>query len=350
MRANPQVTPVIAEAIPRSFREAIRRVGLSAQELAMLAKMEPSRVAFDFTVTLALILAIPIAYRYMPNPVTFVVCVLASLHVFNRLASLIHMSDHNALLPGPRANSILGSFAAFFMGYTRHGHRAVHQEHHLHLNTPEDPDKIWGVPEERTRDVFAKWISDLLFSSAARRLLQYVQPRRRRQRMPAADPVLLRAVRAIRLQLPVFPVQLFLVAYYHWVIGWQYYILFYVLPILTLYPAIIRLRSVVEHSFEIGYVPQSPDQCFVIRSTNANLFERLIIAPLNGEYHLEHHLLPTVPYYKLPAARKIIESKGVQVPLADGYFSYFVDKWRKEQAAAKLAGTGPGGNPPSAGL
>lgn len=334
---NPQVTPIVAEAIPTSFREAIRKVGLSTDEMTELAKLRPLRVTVDFLWTLALIALVPIAVRLMPNPLTLVVCVLVSLHVFNRLASLIHMSDHNALLPDPRANSVIGSLSAFLMGYTRHGHRAVHQEHHLYLNTPDDPDKIWGVPDETARTVFSGWVGDLLFSSAIRRLLQYVQPRRRRYREPATGSLVSRAFHAVRLQLPVFPVQLSLVAWYHWVVGWQYYLLLYVLPILTLYPAIIRLRSMVEHSFEPGYRPESPEQCFVIRSTRANLFERFVIAPLHGEYHLEHHLLPTVPYYNLPAARRVIESKGVKVPLASGYFSYFLDRWRSEATGAASA-------------
>jgi len=345
--ANPQVTPFVADAIPTSFRKAIRRVGLSAEEMGELARLRPGRVIVDFVWTLALIALVPVAVRLAPSPFTYVACVLVSLHVFNRLASLVHMSDHNALLPDPRANSVVGSLAAFLMGYTRHGHRAVHQKHHLYLNTPDDPDKIWGVPEDTARSVFARWVGDLLFSSAIRRLLQYAQPRRWRYREPATGSLVSRAFHAVRLQLPVFPIQLGLLAWYHWMAGWQYYLLLYALPILTLYPAIIRLRSMVEHSFEPGYRPESPEQCFVIRSTQANVFERFVIAPLNGEYHLEHHLLPTVPYYNLPVARSMIEAKGVKVPLASGYFSYFVRRWYAERSATKPAATG-GDLPPSA--
>lgn len=49
------------------------------------------------------------------------------------------------------------------------------------------------------------------------------------------------------------------------------------------------------------------------------------------EYHFEHHLLPAVPYYNLPRARKMLEENGFEVPTAPGYFGYVVSKWRTER-------------------
>jgi len=338
MHSNPLVQPTVSVAIPTNFKEAIRRVGLTKDELKSLATINSGRAFFDFAVTLGILLFIPVAFKLFMNPLGFLICLFASLHVFNRLASIIHMSDHNALLTSTRANSVVGSFAAFFMGYTRHGHRAVHHEHHIHLNTPNDPDRLWGVPDELVKEARRKWLSDLFLVSAAKRLAQYSEPRRHRGNSTSArtESAAMRILHAVRLQAPVFPVQIFLVAYYNWVIGWEHYLLLYVLPLLTIYPAIIRLRSMVEHSFETGYTPTSDEQRFIIRSTKANLLERILIAPLNGEYHLEHHLLPTVPYYNLPAARAIIESKGVRVPLAKGYIKFVFDKLSKEKASAPL--------------
>ena len=76
------------------------------------------------------------------------------------------------------------------------------------------------------------------------------------------------------------------------------------------------------------------------RSIRANLPERLLIAPLLIHYHFEHHLLPGVPYYNLPLAQKVLAQKGLDVPMAPGYFAFVFRRWRDErrlEQAAKAA-------------
>jgi fatty acid desaturase len=135
-------------------------------------------------------------------------------------------------------------------------------------------------------------------------------------------------------QAPVIPVQLGLLALYWWIAGPYYYFLFHILPLVTIYPAVIRLRSTVEHSFPIGYTTADAEQSWVTRSTDANWLERFVIAPLDGHYHFEHHLLPGVPYYNLAKAHFMIAEKGFKVPTAPGYFGFFLDKWRQERDLA----------------
>jgi fatty acid desaturase len=136
---------------------------------------------------------------------------------------------------------------------------------------------------------------------------------------------------------PVVVVQAALVAYYWAVVGPEFYLYFYVLPILTLYPAQIRLRTACEHLFEAGYRPRALEERWVVRSTSANALERFLIGPLLGEYHFEHHLLPGVPYYNLPLARRILTERGLAVALAPGYFAFMYRRWRAENVAESHA-------------
>jgi fatty acid desaturase len=106
---------------------------------------------------------------------------------------------------------------------------------------------------------------------------------------------------------------------------------------LTLYPALIRIRSTVEHSFPVGYRPESSEQSWVVRSTRANIFERFVVAPLDGHLHFEHHLLPGMPYYRLAQVHALIESRGMTVPTSPGYFSFLMEKWREERSARRAA-------------
>jgi fatty acid desaturase len=61
-----------------------------------------------------------------------------------------------------------------------------------------------------------------------------------------------------------------------------------------------------EHSM----VPDSEDPRRNSRTVFANPLEKLLFAPLNVNYHSEHHLAMSVPSYHLPALRKKMTEKG----------------------------------------
>lgn len=132
--------------------------------------------------------------------------------------------------------------------------------------------------------------------------------------------------------LPIAGGQALVVAYYWALIGPEFYLYLYLFPLMTLYPAQIRLRSACEHSFDAAYDATAAGR-WVSRSTDANFLERFIIGPLCSDHHFEHHLLPSVPYYNLPLVRRILERKGIQVPVSSSYVGYLLDRWRKERAA-----------------
>ena len=59
------------------------------------------------------------------------------------------------------------------------------------------------------------------------------------------------------------------------------------------------------------------------RTVLAGPLERLLIAPNRVNYHLEHHLIMTVPHYKLPAMHRLLRERGVldHACVAPGYLS-----------------------------
>ena len=67
------------------------------------------------------------------------------------------------------------------------------------------------------------------------------------------------------------------------------------LPLMTWLKVAVRLRTIGEH-YALEY-----DHIFrQTRTTYPSLIERLLIAPKNIAYHLDHHLYPSVPFYNLP--------------------------------------------------
>ena len=60
-----------------------------------------------------------------------------------------------------------------------------------------------------------------------------------------------------------------------------------------------------------------PTTCYPIcpprntRTTLASPLERLLVAPNYVNYHLEHHLVMTVPHYHLPRMHRMLRERGV---------------------------------------
>lgn len=77
--------------------------------------------------------------------------------------------------------------------------------------------------------------------------------------------------------------------------GWLYacWMFAYMSP----FSVIVRLRAMAEHAC----LQDVPDTVKNTRTTYAGLLGRLTVAPLRVNYHLEHHLIASTPYYRLPA-------------------------------------------------
>ncbi|HVN27745.1 MAG TPA: fatty acid desaturase [Candidatus Binataceae bacterium] len=320
--------------VPRNYGDLIKSANLSRDEIRELHRINNGRAILDFLSAILATAAVPLLYALYPHPLTAAVCVLLSIHNFNCFAQIAHASGHRKLVTDPRWNDRIGDLASAFDGYRLRGHAAAHQIHHVKLNTPEDADLIWGRPDQPTSEIARLWLQDLFMISAVQRFLQYLRGNKGSAATTGASKFSPSALFTMaRNLLPVASVQCIIVLYYTALLGPQFYLYFYVLPILTLYPAQIRLRTACEHGFEAGFSPRTPDERWVTRSTQANFFERFVIVPLHGEYHFEHHVLPNAPYYNLPRVRRIFKERGIKVPLAPGYFRFVLQRWRAERTS-----------------
>jgi fatty acid desaturase len=143
--------------------------------------------------------------------------------------------------------------------------------------------------------------------------------------------------RAAIQNLPVLLTQAAILLMYAGILGPVYYLGLYVLPILTLYPAQIRLRSTVEHSLDVGVRGRSPDQIWVSRTTRGRWLERLVVAPLAINYHFEHHLFPAVPHYNLGRLHRLLVDAGFPVPIVSSYLGFVAAKRRTERSAIRVS-------------
>ena len=84
------------------------------------------------------------------------------------------------------------------------------------------------------------------------------------------------------------------------------YLVLWVLPLLTVLQAVLRVRAVMEHGAVTDY--SSP-----LTAARTNLGPRWLMAilfPHYVHYHVEHHLYPAIPHYHLPACHKELKARG----------------------------------------
>jgi fatty acid desaturase len=76
---------------------------------------------------------------------------------------------------------------------------------------------------------------------------------------------------------------------------------------LTTYSLFMRIRSMAEHAC----TEATTDMFRNTRTTRAGLLARATVAPLRVNYHIEHHVMASVPYFRLPAMHRMLRQRGV---------------------------------------
>ena len=79
------------------------------------------------------------------------------------------------------------------------------------------------------------------------------------------------------------------------------------IALLTTYRLVLRIRSIAEHAM----AGPADDPLRNTRTTLVAWWERLFLAPNFVNYHLEHHLLMTVPHYNLPKMHALLRERGL---------------------------------------
>ena len=82
----------------------------------------------------------------------------------------------------------------------------------------------------------------------------------------------------------------------------------------TVGEVVVLIRSIAEH----GCLARSPDMFRNTRTTRAGWLARMTVAPIHVNYHMEHHLMASVPYYRLPLMHGWLRAR-TELPTPPGY-------------------------------
>lgn len=216
------------------------------------------------------------------------------------LLVLMHDGSHFLLCKNKRLNEILSDFfCAFPFGLTTQGYRANHLAHHEHLNTPQDPDLVrkvgaQGEPDEWLFPLPIHRMGLLLFQDVMGKGFLYIFKGLRTLSRTGKKGSKTRSEypwpKAVRL------VYLLTLATLVALSGHAGFILYaWLVPLLLILPAILRLRSVAEH-----FALPKDHVLNESRSFKACWWEAFLFAPHHVGMHLDHHLFPYVPWHRLP--------------------------------------------------
>jgi fatty acid desaturase len=226
-----------------------------------------------------------------------------------RMYFTLHEACHNSLFPNRGANRIVGNLLSGTLFSAFSSFTTLHMAHHRLFGSQEDPGSVDYFVRFETRSEMLKFFLGPLLGFS---ILEKVKTNAwdpmlatLRTTSPSSAPsvsgptprgktsevvVLLLVQGSIFLAITGFGARPF------------DYFLGYLLPALTVFLFLQRLRMYVEHGpadySEADYL--ADNRRSIVRTHRTNPIERPLFSYMNFHYHWEHHLCPTIPSVHLP--------------------------------------------------
>jgi len=263
--------------------------------------------------------AIWLCHRFW-NPWLYAATVLFIGARMHGMMMLMHDGSHYRLFRNKQANDVMGEFLLswpFFISLQRY--RAFHFLHHHHLGEERDGNRVVYLTHTMSGEITADWI----FPKTGLRFLLFLTKRF------VAGPFLAAYITWLNLSeaylvLTGHPTKAWLIGRYRkppaklYVVSqtlfiaavatiltyrhfWWGFFLFWVVP-WSWHVVLEQIRISSEHfAIENGHPFYRQT-----RSIRTSWVERLLYLPNNGTYHLEHHMYPSVPFYRLPQLHALL--------------------------------------------
>lgn len=294
------------------FRIMARR-GLPPREVKRLTKLSPLQGAWSVAqIVIMICAAIAVAINWW-HPITIVLAVIVISAGQHALAVLSHEAGHYRLFETRWLNDLFGVAAGMVIGVSNGCYRIVHRLHHNHLYEANDPDLplMAGYPRGKAY-LWKKLVKDLLGLTAHKNYAYFfgapgggkdqdenIRP------LDDTSPRLRRAAVRERWLVAGFHVAALGTAFAS---GWGVeYLILWVLPLVTVFQALLRLRAVLEHGAPLDV--SSP--VTASRTNFAPWWLSWWLFPLHVNYHIEHHLYPSIPHYRLPECHWMLKEAGI---------------------------------------
>src|SRR5438874_5622535 len=284
------------------FKDDFRRALASelVRELTRRSAWRASAsVVEDFVV---LMVAITIALAYWPSPLVLIPAVIIIGTRQHALFVIAHEAAHYLLYERRWLNDLAGRACATVQGLSMCTYRVIHRLHHNNLYGALDPDTALHGGYPRGRMYLVRKLAKDLCGLTAWKTYAYflgAAPALNTATNVAVRPLddtsaKLRAEarndRNLVIALHVIALAGFAMAGYL-----IQYLVLWVLPLITVVQAILRLRAIAEHGATVDF--SSP--LTAARTNTGPAWLEWLIFPHHVNYHIEHHLYASVPHYNL---------------------------------------------------
>ncbi|MFT4671434.1 MAG: fatty acid desaturase [Pseudohongiellaceae bacterium] len=257
-----------------------------------------------------------------PNPFTIVLAMILLGGRHLGLGVLMHECGHGTLFRSKTLNRFVGSWlCAAPVMYRLDDYMSNHLSHHSKAGTNADPDlyRYQHYPVEKKslqrkllRDVSGQTSLNFLKTSLERNQVITTSEEGKRildyQQLFSCfyAPIIMNSL-------------LFLLLMWF---GFAELYLLWLAAYFSVYMVFSRIRNLAEHAC----VPDllDPDPMLHTRTMVVSWWERLTFAPNCVNYHLEHHLLPSVPKYRLASFHAALKGKGLlaNADIESGYLAF----------------------------
>ncbi len=301
------------------FRDDTRQVAgrvLSGAELTELTTLDNRVSAKAILLTVGVLTAALMIGAWAWTPWIVIPCALVIAAQQHALFVLAHDAAHYRLFRSRSVNDAVGRLIGSVAGISMCAYRVIHRLHHNHLYGPQDPDiALHGGYPRGKRYLLRKLATDLSGLTAWKTYKYFfgapagnADTGSRARPLDDTSPALRAAALADRRGVIAFQVGMPIVA---WAFGGPdgllRYAVLWLLPLATLLQALLRLRAIAEHGAPAGF-----DSPLVAARTHVpTALSRFFLFPHHVGYHIEHHLYPAAPHYRLPALHEALRSRGV---------------------------------------
>ena len=340
MRGKRGENAVKGEEFKDDFRKA-----LPPEVVQRLQRRSPWRataaVLHDFAV---IAVAVSVALAYWPNVLIIFLAILVIGTRQHALFVIAHDAAHYLLYQRRWLNDAVGRACAALQGLSMCTYRVIHRMHHNNLYGALDPDTALhgGYPRGKNY-LLRKLLKDLSGLTAWKTYAYFLggAPAPNTQTNVALRPLddtsekLRREARSDRNAVIVFHIAALVI--FAWSGYLVEYLVLWVLPLVTVVQAILRLRAIAEH----GATTDFSSPLTAARTNLAPAWLEWLIFPHHVNYHIEHHLYASVPHYRLRELHRQMVARGVLegaevVPFRATLGKIFADPVRGGAASSAL--------------
>ena len=294
------------------FRDDYRKA-LPPEIVQRLAKISAWRSWWSVLQEVLLLTALITIANALWTPIIVVACVILIGTRQHALFILAHDAAHYRLFEQRWLNDAVGRACATVQGLSMRTYRVIHRLHHNNLYGPADPDTALHGGYPRGRAYLAKKLLKDLTGFTAWKTYAYFfgAPAINTETNVALRPLndtserLRSEARRDRTMVIGFHITALVVSA---ATGCLFeYLILWVLPLLTVVQAILRLRAISEH----GATTDFSSPLTAARTNLAGSLVEWLIFPHSVNYHIEHHLYASVPHYNLPELHREMVKHGV---------------------------------------